>query len=160
MRADCAGRRILREAQDFIPNVDFYTGLIYQSMGFPMTMFPVLFAIPRMSGWIAQWEELMLDPGAKDCAAAANLSGARYTVVHAHRTALLEPQSWRTLELRSSSTALLQLFPDRSSLFAYAHFLPTRLWFAAMYIEGDEVLWANRRTPPAIQVHADGVNEY
>jgi len=43
------------------PNVDFYTGLIYQSMGFPMTMFPVLFAIPRMSGWLAQWEELLLD---------------------------------------------------------------------------------------------------
>jgi citrate synthase len=43
------------------PNVDFYTGLIYQSMGFPTTMFPVLFAIPRMSGWIAQWEELLLD---------------------------------------------------------------------------------------------------
>ncbi len=44
------------------PNVDFYTGLIYQSMGFPMTMFPVLFAIPRTSGWIAQWEEMLLDP--------------------------------------------------------------------------------------------------
>jgi len=43
------------------PNVDFYTGLIYQSMGFPMTMFPVLFAIPRMSGWLAQWEEMLLD---------------------------------------------------------------------------------------------------
>jgi len=43
------------------PNVDFYTGLIYQSMGFPMTMFPVLFAIPRMSGWVAQWEEMLLD---------------------------------------------------------------------------------------------------
>jgi len=43
------------------PNVDFYTGLIYQSMGFPMTMFPVLFAIPRTSGWISQWEELLLD---------------------------------------------------------------------------------------------------
>src|SRR5487761_616553 len=43
------------------PNVDFYTGLIYQSMGFPMTMFPVLFAIPRTSGWIAQWEEMLLD---------------------------------------------------------------------------------------------------
>ena len=47
------------------PNVDFYTGLIYQSMGFPMTMFPVLFAIPRMSGWLAQWEELLLDPEQK-----------------------------------------------------------------------------------------------
>jgi citrate synthase len=43
------------------PNVDFYTGLIYQSMGFPVTMFPVLFAIPRMSGWIAQWQEMLLD---------------------------------------------------------------------------------------------------
>src|SRR5580692_8828874 len=47
------------------PNVDFYTGLIYQSMGFPSTMFPVLFAIPRTSGWIAQWEEMLLDPEQK-----------------------------------------------------------------------------------------------
>ncbi len=47
------------------PNVDFYTGLIYQSMGFPVTMFPVLFAIPRMSGWLAQWEEMLLDPDQK-----------------------------------------------------------------------------------------------
>src|SRR6266404_1552158 len=47
------------------PNVDFYTGLIYQSMGFPMTMFPVLFAIPRTSGWISQWEEMLLDPEQK-----------------------------------------------------------------------------------------------
>jgi citrate synthase len=47
------------------PNVDFYTGLIYQSMGFPMTMFPVLFAIPRTSGWVAQWEEMLLDPEQK-----------------------------------------------------------------------------------------------
>jgi citrate synthase len=43
------------------PNVDFYTGLIYQSMGFPVTMFPVLFAIPRTCGWLAQWEEMLLD---------------------------------------------------------------------------------------------------
>ena len=47
------------------PNVDFYTGLIYQSMGFPVTMFPVLFAIPRTSGWMAQWEEMLLDPDQK-----------------------------------------------------------------------------------------------
>ncbi len=47
------------------PNVDFYTALIYQSMGFPMTMFPVLFAIPRTSGWIAQWQEMLLDPEQK-----------------------------------------------------------------------------------------------
>ena len=43
------------------PNVDFYSGLIYQAMGFPMEMFPVLFAIPRTVGWIAQWEEMLLD---------------------------------------------------------------------------------------------------
>jgi len=43
------------------PNVDFYSGIIYQAMGFPVEMFPVLFAIPRTSGWIAQWEEMLLD---------------------------------------------------------------------------------------------------
>src|ERR1700720_1408860 len=52
-------------ARKLYPNVDFYTGLIYQSMGFPVTMFPVLFAIPRTSGWIAQWEEMLLDPEQK-----------------------------------------------------------------------------------------------
>jgi citrate synthase len=39
------------------PNVDFYSGLIYQAMGFPLEMFPVLFAIPRTSGWLAHWQE-------------------------------------------------------------------------------------------------------
>jgi citrate synthase len=43
------------------PNVDFYSGLIYQAMGFPAGMFPVLFAIPRTAGWIAQWEEMLRD---------------------------------------------------------------------------------------------------
>ncbi len=47
------------------PNVDFYSGLIYQSMGLPMDMFPVLFAIPRTAGWIAQWEEMLLDSDQK-----------------------------------------------------------------------------------------------
>ncbi|MFO1519809.1 MAG: citrate synthase [bacterium] len=47
------------------PNVDFYSGLIYQAMGFPVSMFPVLFAIPRTSGWIAQWEEMITDPDQK-----------------------------------------------------------------------------------------------
>ena len=41
------------------PNVDFYSGLIYQAMGFPIEMFTVLFAIPRMSGWLAHWVELL-----------------------------------------------------------------------------------------------------
>ena len=43
------------------PNVDFYSGLIYEAMGFPVEMFPVLFAIGRTAGWIAQWEEMLLD---------------------------------------------------------------------------------------------------
>ena len=43
------------------PNVDFYSGIIYQAMGFPTAMFPVLFAIPRASGWLAQWQEMLLD---------------------------------------------------------------------------------------------------
>ena len=55
------------------PNVDFYSGIIYQAMGFPMTMFPVLFAIPRTSGWMAQWAEMVRDPGAEDRAAAPDL---------------------------------------------------------------------------------------
>jgi citrate synthase len=47
------------------PNVDFYSGLIYQAMGFPIDIFPVLFAIPRMSGWLAQWQEMLEDPEQK-----------------------------------------------------------------------------------------------
>jgi citrate synthase len=47
------------------PNVDFYSGLIYQAMGFPVEMFPVLFAIPRASGWLAQWSEMLEDPEQK-----------------------------------------------------------------------------------------------
>ena len=47
------------------PNVDFYSGLIYQAMGFPTSMFTVLFAIPRMVGWLAHWQELLNDPAQK-----------------------------------------------------------------------------------------------
>jgi citrate synthase len=62
--------RIALEDEYFVsrklyPNVDFYSGLIYQAMGFPVEMFPVLFAIPRTAGWIAQWEEMLLDPEQK-----------------------------------------------------------------------------------------------
>jgi citrate synthase len=58
--------RIALEDEYFVkrklyPNVDFYSGLIYQAMGFPVDMFPVLFAIPRTSGWVAQWEEMLND---------------------------------------------------------------------------------------------------
>jgi citrate synthase len=62
--------RIALEDEYFVsrklyPNVDFYSGLIYQAMGFPVDMFPVLFAIPRTVGWIAQWEEMLNDSDQK-----------------------------------------------------------------------------------------------
>jgi citrate synthase len=49
-------------SRNLYPNVDFYSGLIYQALGFPVEMFPVLFAIPRTVGWLAQWEEMLEDP--------------------------------------------------------------------------------------------------
>ena len=58
--------RIALEDEYFVerklyPNVDFYSGIIYQAMGLPTSMFPVMFAIPRTIGWLAQWEEMMND---------------------------------------------------------------------------------------------------
>src|SRR6516225_3549833 len=47
------------------PNVDFYSGIIYQAMGLPVAMFPVMFAIPRTVGWLAQWQEMIVDPEQK-----------------------------------------------------------------------------------------------
>jgi citrate synthase len=47
--------------RNLYPNVDFYSGIIYQALGFPVAMFPVLFAIPRTAGWLAQWNEMMDD---------------------------------------------------------------------------------------------------
>src|SRR5207247_9365034 len=44
------------------PNVDFYSGIIYEAMQIPVAMFPVMFAIGRMPGWLAQWEEMLVDP--------------------------------------------------------------------------------------------------
>jgi citrate synthase len=44
------------------PNVDFYSGIILQAMGFPTTMFTVLFALARTVGWVAQWKEMVEDP--------------------------------------------------------------------------------------------------
>jgi citrate synthase len=62
--------RIALEDEYFVkrklyPNVDFYSGLIYQAMKFPVDMFPVLFAIPRTAGWLAQWEEMLQDKDQK-----------------------------------------------------------------------------------------------
>ncbi len=49
-------------SRSLYPNVDFYSGIIYQAMGLPVRMFPVLFAIPRTVGWLTQWAELITDP--------------------------------------------------------------------------------------------------
>jgi citrate synthase len=62
--------RIALEDEYFVkrrlyPNVDFYSGIIYQAMRFPVDMFPVMFAIPRTSGWLAQWVELLEDKDQK-----------------------------------------------------------------------------------------------
>jgi citrate synthase len=62
--------RIALEDEYFVkrrlyPNVDFYSGIIYRAMRFPVDMFPVLFAIPRTSGWLAQWVEMLNDPDQK-----------------------------------------------------------------------------------------------
>ncbi len=62
--------RIALEDEYFVtrklyPNVDFYSGMIYESLGFPVEMFPVLFAIPRTAGWLAQWQEMIEDPEQK-----------------------------------------------------------------------------------------------
>ena len=62
--------RIALEDEYFVdrklyPNVDFYSGIIYQALGLPVAMFPVMFAIPRTAGWLAQWLELVDDPEQK-----------------------------------------------------------------------------------------------
>ena len=53
------------------PNVDFYSGIILKAMGFPISMFTVLFAVARTVGWVAQWKEMIEDPGQKSGARAS-----------------------------------------------------------------------------------------
>src|SRR5437016_2022121 len=80
--------RIALEDEYFVkrklyPNVDFYSGIIYQAMRFPVDMFPVLFAIPRTSGWLAQWQEMLQDTDQK-------IARPRQIFVGAHRRDYLE----------------------------------------------------------------------
>jgi citrate synthase len=63
-------QRIALEDEYFIerklyPNVDFYSGILYQAIGIPVEMFPVMFAIPRTIGWLAQWVEMLKDEDQK-----------------------------------------------------------------------------------------------
>ena len=59
------------------PNVDFYTGVIYKAMGFPTDLFPVLFTIPRVAGWLAHWKEFEVDPDNKIVRPRQNYVGRR-----------------------------------------------------------------------------------
>ncbi|KAH9891439.1 peroxysomal citrate synthase [Xylariomycetidae sp. FL2044] len=60
--ADYARKSEFMRSRNLYPNVDFYSGLIYQAMGFPLDFYPVLFAVPRCVGWLAHWRQMMLNP--------------------------------------------------------------------------------------------------
>jgi len=64
------------KSRKLYPNVDFYTGVIYKAMGFPTDMFPVLFTIPRVAGWLAHWKEFHSDPENKIVRPRQNYVGA------------------------------------------------------------------------------------
>ena len=66
------------------PNVDFYSGIMYQAMGFKPEMFTVLFAIPRTIGWLAQWQEMLNDPEQKSRARAKSGSDTNTRGICAH----------------------------------------------------------------------------
>ena len=53
--------------RNLYPNVDFYSGVLYRAMGIPTNMFPVMFALGRLPGWIAHWKEAREDPAARIC---------------------------------------------------------------------------------------------
>ena len=79
------------KSRKLYPNVDFYTGLIYRSMAFPTDFFTVLFAIARTSGWLAQWEEMLLDKEQKIARPRQLYTGPAerpYTPVIEHRHAV------------------------------------------------------------------------
>ncbi len=73
------------KSRKLYPNVDFYSGIIYEAMGLPVAMFPVLFAIPRTIGWLSQWQEMIVDPEQKIARPRQVYTG--------HRRRQLEPQA-------------------------------------------------------------------
>ena len=84
------------------PNVDFYSGLIYEALGLPVAMFPVMFAIGRTSGWIAQWLEMVRGPRAEDRPPAPDLHGRARPRLRAGRAARLSAYSTSVAPLRAS----------------------------------------------------------
>ena len=100
--------RIALEDEYFVsrklyPNVDFYSGIIYQALGLPVAMFPVMFAIPRTAGWLAQWLEGIAGPRAEDRAAAAAL--------HRRRRAAVRPDRPPDRAARLQSRGLIEAGP-------------------------------------------------
>jgi citrate synthase len=84
--------RIALEDEYFVqrrlyPNVDFYSGIMYQAMGFKPDMFTVLFAIPRTAGWLAQWQEMLNDPEQKIARPRQVYTGSTLREVVPHETA-------------------------------------------------------------------------
>ena len=134
------------------PNVDFYSGLIYEALGMPMSMFPVMFAIARTSGWIAQWLEMVQDPEQKHRPAPPDLHrrsrarlGRRSPTAGEARRALGADGPRRAARRRGSATrtleeALARARRARDSLSAAG----TR----------EEVHFFSRRIEPARQVAA------
>lgn len=90
------------------PNVDFYSGVIYKAMGFPTDMFPLLFTIPRVSGWLAHWTEFLDDPENKIIRPRQNYVGhgpRQYTPIHNRKETnynLESPQSSTSVRNRIS----------------------------------------------------------
>ena len=78
------------------PNVDFYSGLIYEALGLPVAMFPVMFAIGRTSGWIAQWLEMVEDEEQKIARPRQIYTGARDGTT-SRSTSGKETRAWMAL---------------------------------------------------------------
>lgn len=74
------------------PNVDFYSGIIYEAMGFDPKMFTVLFAIPRTAGWLAQWQEMITDPEQKICRPRQVYTGHELRKLPASYTGKVQPE--------------------------------------------------------------------
>src|SRR5205814_2763920 len=90
------------------PNVDFYSGIIYAAIGFPVDMFPVLFAIGRTPGWLAQWQEGLLDPEQKIARPRQVYTGP----AERHLPGVRQPAAAGLPELRSHGPAGRAQLPD------------------------------------------------
>lgn len=84
--AEYARKSEFMRSRNLYPNVDFYSGLIYQAMGFPLDFYPVLFAVPRCVGWLAHWRQQMLNP------AGVKIWRPRQLYVGASERAYVEPE--------------------------------------------------------------------